>query len=96
MKEINYSKQLYLYDDRSKYDYVMKVTEILYEDSESILCKAICWGVSEYDNQVEEETLLIDKKEEQVRNSNFDSWLVTSDKKWITAQVEHIIEMYNE
>lgn len=96
MQKVNYKKQLYLYDDRSKYDYVMKVSEILYEDNESILCKAVCWGTEEYNNQVEEEVLLIDKKAGEVRNSNFYSWLVTSDQKWITEQVEHLIEMYNE
>ena len=93
MENVDYSKQLFLYDDRSKYDYVLKVHEVLFENKENILCKAVSWGIPEYDNILENETLLIDKKTGEVKNSEFYSWRVTSDEKWIAEQVQHMIEM---
>lgn len=96
MEKVDYSKQLYLYDDRSKYDYVLKVTEIIFENEDTLLCKTVCWGSPEYDNQEEDQTIMIDKINGQVSNSDFYSWLVTSDENWIKEEVEEMIERYNE
>ena len=92
MTETDYTKQLYLYDDRSKYDYLLKVTEIIFQDEDTILCKTVMVGSDEYNGQVEEEKILIDKVSGEVRNSNFDSWLVTSDQEWVDEEIENYIE----
>lgn len=92
MTETDYTKQLYLYDDRSKYDYLLKITEIIFQDEDTILCKTVMVGSDEYNGQVEEEKILIDKVSGEVRNSNFYSWLVTSDQEWVDEAIENYIE----
>lgn len=92
MTETDYTQQLYLYDDRSKYDYLLKVTEIIFQDEDTILCKTVMVGADEYNGQVEEEKILIDKVSGEVRNSNFYSWLVTSDQEWVDEAIENYIE----
>ena len=53
-------------------------------------------GSPEYANQVEEERLLIDKDSGAVLNSNFYSWLATSDEEWVNEEVEKMIDRYEE
>lgn len=96
MRDIDYSKQLYLYDDRSKYDYFLKVTEIIFQDEDSILCKTVIYGHDEYEGEAEEEKMLIDKTTGEVKNSNFYSWLATSDQTWVDEKVAHMKELNNE
>lgn len=93
MQDTDYSKQIYLYDDRNKYDYMLKVTDILFEDDTVILCKTIMMGVPEYDGQEEEEKILINKTNDQVNSSQYDSWMATSDKKWIKQKMKEMIEI---
>lgn len=92
MKEIDYTKQLYLYDDRSKYDYMLKVTDIIFEDKDTIVCKTVMVGVPDYDGQVEEEKIMIDKETGEVKNSDYWSWYATSDQDWIKKEIEHLIK----
>lgn len=94
--KIDYTQPLYLYDDRSKYDYFLKVSKIIFQDDETMLCKTVMIGSSEYDGQVEEESIMIDKASGEVRNSNFDSWLVTSDQGWVDEELESFIDRVEE
>ncbi len=96
MEELDYNKQLYLYDDRSKEDFLLKVSKIIFEDEKSILCETVMIGSPEYANQVEEERILIDKDSGAVLNSNFYSWLATSDEVWANEEVEKMIDRYEE
>lgn len=96
MRDIDYSKQLYLYDDRSKYDYFLKVTEIIFQDEDSILCKTVLYGNAEYEGEKEEEKMLIDKATGEVKNSDYYSWLATSDQDWVDKTVAHMKELNEE
>lgn len=92
----DYTKQLYLYDDRNKYDYLLKVNEIIFEDEDIILCKAIIIGPSEYGSEAEQEKLLINKKTNEVVNNDYYSWRATSDDQWVTTKIEDLIARLEE
>ena len=85
-----------LVDDRSKIDYKILITEVLFENSTHILGVGV-WQTAGItggepllvndeeeegepllvnDGEVVEEPLLIDKKSQQVLNSDYSSWVV--------------------
>lgn len=73
-----------LVDDRSKIDYKILITEVLFENSTHILGVGV-WqdaGITGgepllvNDGEVVGEPLLIDKKSQQVLNSDYFSWVV--------------------
>lgn len=96
MKPVNYNEQLYLYDDRSKYDYMLKVIDIIFQDEDSMLCKVETIGSPEESGHVLEEKILIDKQTGEVKNSEYYSWYVTSDQEWINKEIQHLIDLANE
>ncbi len=61
-------KTIELYDDRSKTDERLRVTQVLFEDSDVILARA------RFDEDTSDHTLLIGKARGEVLTSNFEFW----------------------
>lgn len=92
MRNIDYNKQLYLYDDRSKYDYMFKVVEIIFQDEDNILCRVETIGGPEDTGHKLEEKILIDKQSGEVKNSDYYSWYATSDQEWVDETIVRFIK----
>lgn len=84
-EKINITHPIYFYDDRSKHDFMFKLTEILYADDKVCLCLAKCTDESA---GVEDERFLFAVNTGYVLISDYDSWVATNDVEW--AEVKTI------
>ena len=76
---INCSLPIYFYDDRNKYDSMMKLTQVLYQDEDTCVCIANWTAphIAEYTTK-----LMFNIADGQVINSDYNSWIATNDVAW--------------
>lgn len=74
---------LYIYDDRNKANCIGKKIEILYENNEYMLIKIVFFGKNDNNSQDINEPLLINKKNGNVLNVDYYSFLLTEDENFI-------------
>jgi hypothetical protein len=85
MNKINPLLPIYFYDDRNKYDYMLKADEnILYNDGDIAIVMAMPTN-PEYDAQ---EKIIFNLADGSVVNSEYDSWYATNDVQWALQKVE--------
>lgn len=82
-EKINIADPVYFYDDRSKYDFMFKLTTILYADDQVCLCVAKCTDES---LDIADDKFLFNVETGYVLISEYDSWIATNDVEW--AQTE--------
>ena len=86
MKKIDTSKPIYFYDDRSKYDWMFKLINILYEDNDTCIAMVECtdpkWNLKE--------KLVFNPTDGRVITSDYDSWIATNDLEWAIPEAERI------
>lgn len=91
--KINIGDPVYFYDDRSKYDYMFKLTTILYVDDELCLCVAKCTDETE---SIPDEKFLFKIASGEVIIAEYDSWYATNDVEWAEEEDERIQERGRE
>lgn len=92
-EKINIADPVYFYDDRSKYDFMFKLTTILYADEDVCLCVAKCTDESA---GVLDEKILFDVKTGYLLNHDYCSWLATNDVEWAEQEDARIQERGRE
>lgn len=92
-KEIDITKDMYFYDDRSKYDYMYRLVTVLYNDDEFALCLVTCTMMGE---GIPDEKFLVDLRTAEVKNSDYDSWMATNNIEWAEKEDLRIRERANE
>ncbi len=84
-KIINLEENVFFYDDRSKYDDMLKLSEILYQNKDICLCNAK-WIIEE---QITEPVLILfNTQTRQVLMSDYYSWYATNNKAWVEENIE--------
>lgn len=78
-EKINIADPVYFYDDRNKYDYMFKLSTILYADDDVCLCVAKCTDESA---GVQDEKILFDVRTGYVLTHEYYSWVATNDVEW--------------
>jgi hypothetical protein len=87
MENIDVTKTVYFYDDRSKYDSMMKLTDVLYVDDDTCVC-ITHWTAPEL--QQHSTKLMFGIKDGYVINGDYDSWIATNDTVWAEAEDKRI------
>jgi hypothetical protein len=80
---IDCSLPIYFYDDRDKYDSMMKLTQVLYQDEETCVCIA-SWTAPHLIPYTTK--LMFNIADGQVVNGDYDSWIATNDVEWAEAE----------
>jgi len=93
MENINIADPVYFYDDRSKYDFMFKLSTVLYADDGVCLCAAKCTDES---LRVPDEKILFDVTNGKVLVSEYDSWYATNDVEWAQTEDARIQEIARE
>ena len=78
---LDFDKPVHIYDDRSKSDTTLLVTNVLFINNKFALCKAIFNTLTP---EPVDELLLINLESHEIMNSNYFSWVAyNSDASWI-------------
>ena len=78
---LDFNKPVHIYDNRSKSNTTLLVTNVLFINNKFALCKAI---MNTLTPEPIDELLLINLDSDEVMNSNYSSWIAyNSDQSWI-------------
>lgn len=91
--KINIADPVYFYDDRNKFDFMFKLTAILYADEDVCLCVAKCTDES---LGVPDEKFLFKIETRRVITADYYSWYATNDVEWAEQEDERIQERGRE
>jgi hypothetical protein len=86
MENIDVTKTVYIYDDRSKYDWMLKLDKVLYVDTDTCLCMATSTN-PDYKLTVKIQFNILTG---EVADRDYYSWIATNDVEWAEAEDKRI------
>lgn len=87
MEKINVLQPIYFYDDRSKYDWMLKLKSVLFIDEDTCLCLAQC---TDETAGMKDEKILFNIQTGEVLTADYYSWIATNDVEWAEQEDERI------